>query len=110
MKIDIEMCNLCALYTSEPMACKTQLQYLSMERVQKEGNFFSCPQICVFYTQMYDWNIYVCLIKQNQLMSQYILVQSIISCNINKYTWAPQTVHNTPVMKILKGFFYIILF
>ena len=27
-----------------------------------------------------------------------------------KYTWAPQTVHNTPVMNILKGYFYIILF
>ena len=27
-----------------------------------------------------------------------------------KYTRAPQTVHNTPVMKILKGFFYITLF
>ena len=28
----------------------------------------------------------------------------------NKYTWAPLTVHNTPVMTILKGYFYIILF
>ena len=27
-----------------------------------------------------------------------------------KYTWAPQTVHNTPVMDILKGYFYLILF
>ena len=27
-----------------------------------------------------------------------------------KYTRAPQTVHNTPVMNILKGYFYIILF
>ena len=27
-----------------------------------------------------------------------------------KYTWAPQTVHNTPVMNILKGYFYIRLF
>ena len=27
-----------------------------------------------------------------------------------KYTWAPQTVHNTPVMNILKGYYYIILF
>ena len=27
-----------------------------------------------------------------------------------KYTWAPQTVHNTPVMNILKGYFYIIFF
>ena len=26
-----------------------------------------------------------------------------------KYTWAPQTVHNTPVMNILKGYYYIIL-
>ena len=25
-----------------------------------------------------------------------------------KYTWAPQTVHNTPVMHILKGYYYII--
>ena len=28
----------------------------------------------------------------------------------SKYTWAPQTVHNTPVMNILKGYFYWILF
>ena len=27
-----------------------------------------------------------------------------------KYTWATQTVHNTPVMNILKGYYYIILF
>ena len=27
-----------------------------------------------------------------------------------KYTWAPQKVHNTPVMNILKGNFCIILF
>ena len=27
-----------------------------------------------------------------------------------KYTWAPQTVHNTPVMNILKAYFYLILF
>ena len=27
-----------------------------------------------------------------------------------KYTRTPQTVHNTPVMNILKGFFYITLF
>ena len=27
-----------------------------------------------------------------------------------KYTWAPQTMHNTPVMNILKSYFYIILF
>ena len=27
-----------------------------------------------------------------------------------KYTWAPQTVHNTAVMNILKGYFYIRLF
>ena len=27
-----------------------------------------------------------------------------------KYTWAPKTVHNTPVMNILKGYFYLILF
>ena len=27
-----------------------------------------------------------------------------------KYTWEPQTVHNTPVMNILKGYFYVILF
>ena len=27
-----------------------------------------------------------------------------------KYTRAPQTVHNTPVMNIVKGYFYIILF
>ena len=27
-----------------------------------------------------------------------------------KYTWAPQTVHNTPVMNIFKGYFYIRLF
>ena len=27
-----------------------------------------------------------------------------------KYTWAPQTVHNTPIMNILKGYFYIRLF
>ena len=27
-----------------------------------------------------------------------------------KYTWSPQTVHNTPVMNILKGYFYLILF
>ena len=27
-----------------------------------------------------------------------------------KYTWAPQTVHNTPVMNILKGYFYIGIF
>ena len=28
----------------------------------------------------------------------------------DKYTWAPQKVHNTPVMNILKGYFYMILF
>ena len=28
----------------------------------------------------------------------------------SKYTWAQQTVHNTPVMNILKGYYYIILF
>ena len=27
-----------------------------------------------------------------------------------KYTWAPQTVHNTPVMNILKGYFCVTLF
>ena len=32
------------------------------------------------------------------------------SFTIVKYTWAPQTVHNTPVMNILKGYFYWILF
>ena len=26
--------------------------------------------------------------------------------NVIKYTWAPQTVHNTPVMNILKSYFY----
>ena len=30
--------------------------------------------------------------------------------NQYEYTWAPQTVHNTPVMNILKGYFYMILF
>ena len=30
--------------------------------------------------------------------------------NNAKYTRAPQTVHNTPVMNILKGYFYVILF
>ena len=30
--------------------------------------------------------------------------------SITKYTWAPQTVHNTPVMNILKGYFCIKLF
>ena len=30
--------------------------------------------------------------------------------NFQKYTRAPQTVNNTPVMNILKGYFYIILF
>ena len=29
---------------------------------------------------------------------------------MNKYTTAPQTVHNTPVMNILKGYVYIILY
>ena len=32
-----------------------------------------------------------------------------ISNPMTKYTRAPQTVHNTPVMNILKGYFYIIL-
>ena len=27
--------------------------------------------------------------------------------NSYKYTWAPQTVHITPVMNILKGYFYL---
>ena len=27
-----------------------------------------------------------------------------------KYTWAPQTVYNTPVMNILKGYFCVTLF
>ena len=30
----------------------------------------------------------------------------LIFVMIWKYTWAPQTVHNTPVMNILKGFLY----
>ena len=29
----------------------------------------------------------------------------VSSYNKKKYTWAPQTVHNTPVVNILKGFF-----
>ena len=29
--------------------------------------------------------------------------------SISKYTWAPQTVHNTPVMNILKGYYYYII-
>ena len=28
----------------------------------------------------------------------------------DKYTWAPQTLHNTPVVNILKDYFCIILF
>ena len=38
------------------------------------------------------------------------LRQTIILDKKYKYTWAPQTVHNTPVMNFLKGYFCIILF
>ena len=41
----------------------------------------------------------------------YIVWDIFICIAINtKYTLAPQTVHNTPVMNILKGYYYIILF
>ena len=30
--------------------------------------------------------------------------------NSFKYTWAPQTVHNTPVMNILKGYFHLLFY
>ena len=29
----------------------------------------------------------------------------LMTCIIFKYTWAPQTVHNTPAMNISKGYF-----
>ena len=42
-------------------------------------------------------------IKRIQSVTKYWLQ------NKGRYTWAPQTVHNTPVKNILKGHFYIIL-
>ena len=43
------------------------------------------------------------------------MTETSLSVTLNnnlKYTWAPQTVHNTstPVVNILKGYFYLILF
>ena len=50
--------------------------------------------------------------SQNINQSEYNMIMHVL---LNhdipyKYTRAPQTVHNTPVMNILKGFFYITLF
>ena len=39
-----------------------------------------------------------------------IKTHKIIILINSKYTWALQTVNNTPVMNILKGYFYLILF
>ena len=42
--------------------------------------------------------------------SRDLHVTIVLSFPNAKYTWAPQTVHNTPVMNILKSYYYIILF
>ena len=46
----------------------------------------------------------------NESFLDFIIQLFEIYVDIIKYTWAPQTVHNTPVMNILKGYFYWILF
>ena len=38
-----------------------------------------------------------------------LMTKSPSSTEKSKYTWAPQTLHNTPVVNILKGYFCIIL-
>ena len=39
----------------------------------------------------------------------FVLIRLIYFIYLFKYTWAPQTVHNTPVVNILKGYFCILV-
>ena len=48
--------------------------------------------------------------KISKHVSKYYKSQLHVHIFLTKSTWAPQTVHNMPVMNILKGFFYMILF
>ena len=37
-----------------------------------------------------------------------VIYKKVVSFKFfDKYTWAPQTVHNTPVVNILKGYFCV---
>ena len=46
--------------------------------------------------------LFIFCAEEDKLFISSIFKVTICIC---KYTWAPQTVHNTPVMYILKGYF-----
>ena len=48
----------------------------------------------------YEWNVAKKIIKTTQNTMQMQGEKMIDFFNLYKYTWAPQTVHNTPVMNI----------
>ena len=59
------------------------------------------------------WSLCVTMLHRqhkNYVGFEFWRIFSIRNYERTKYTWAPQTVHNTPVMNILKGYFYLILF
>ena len=72
-----------------------------------QWNVSQCFQIWIFNisnTDLFTQTIYLWY----KYYSKWICVT--FSFQYIKYTWAPQPVHNTPVMNILKGYLYITLF